>query len=78
MVSRLLADERLLLAFPCLDLLVLLCQVTWRAAAGHEAVGAGVAFETVLLPDLSALHHLNDPVQCAAAQRTITDALVGL
>ena len=73
--SRLLADEGDLLALTRLDFLVLLRQVTWRAAAGHQAVGAAIALETVLLTDLASLHHLDDPVETAAAECAVSQAL---
>lgn len=74
-MTWLLVDESLLLALPRLHLLILLRQVTGTAAARHEAVLAAVAFETVLLPDLAALHHLNYPLQCAAAKSAVANTL---
>jgi len=61
--GRLLAD--LLLE---LGLLVLLDEIAGRAAASAEQVLAAIALEVVLAADLTAVHHLNDPLAAELGQ----------
>jgi hypothetical protein len=69
-------NELSLLAFAELHLFFLLHEIARSTAAGAQAVSAAVTLEPVLLSNLSALHHLDDPLETAACQGVVSTALL--
>ena len=57
------------------NLLILLHQVTARAAEGGQAVGQGIAVDFVLVPDFATSHALQEGGEAAAREDAPTAAL---
>jgi hypothetical protein len=74
-MSWLLANKCLLLALPAFDFLVLLSQVAWSTATRHETIRASITLQAIPLSDFSSLHHLDDPVECAAGQSAVAETV---
>ena len=63
---RLRRHQSTLLGLTVPDLLLLLRKITWTAEAGTQTISATITLQAVLVADIAALLHLDDPLAAAA------------